>query len=183
MSDMTLYQRTDALLALDALIADNDGEVTPEQEAELAALTGSIADKAEAVAAKRAECLATADACIDEAARLSKRAKTLQARAQWLERYLLAELAKVGMQKVTGQRFTISRTLNPPKAVPLIDAPTMRADLAALPDPIRECVRVTPAQAESYAWDRAALAKLAKTSPDALEGVAIIERTERVTIS
>ncbi len=180
---MTLYQRTDALIALDALIADNDGEVTPEQEAELAALTGSIAGKAEAVAAKRAECLATADACIDEAARLSKRAKTLQARAQWLERYLLTELANVGMQKVTGERFTISRTWNPPKAVPLIDAPTMRADLAALPEPIRECVRVTPAQAESYAWDRAALAKLAKTSPDALDGVAIIERTERVTIS
>jgi hypothetical protein len=183
MSDMTLYQRTDALLALDALIADNDGEVTEAQEAELAALTGSIADKAEAVAAKRAECLAMADVCSGESDRLAKRSRRYVERAQWLERYLLTELAKVGMSKVTGQRFTISRTWNPPKAVPLVDAPTMRADLAALPEPIRECVRVTPAQAESYAWDRAALAKLAKTSPDALDGVAIIERTERVTIS
>lgn len=183
MTDLTLYERTDALLALDALIADNDGEITEQQEAELAALTGSIAEKAEAVAAKRAECLAMADVCSGESDRLAKRSRRYVERAQWLERYLLTELAKVGMQKVTGQRFTISRTLNPPKAVPLIDAPTMRADLAALPDPIRECVRVTPAQAESYAWDRAALAKLAKTSPDALDGVAIIERTERVTIS
>ena len=183
MNAMTLYERTAALAALDAMIADADGEITPEQEAQLAELTGSIAEKAEAVAAKRAELLATADACEDECARLSKRAKALYGRAQWLERYLLTELAKANIPKVTGQRFTITRTLNPPKATPLIDPPTMRADLNALPEPVRECVRIKPAQAESYEWDRAKLAKLAKESPDAIEGVAIIDRTERVVIS
>ena len=183
MSELTLYQRTAKLIELDAVIGDADGEITPDQEALLAELTGSVNDKAEAVAAKRGEILATAGACEDECARLTKRAKTLHARAQWLERYLLTELTKAGIAKVAGQRFTITRTLNPPKAVPLIDAPTMRSDLAALPEPLRECVRVTPAQAESYAWDKAALAKLAKITPDALDGVAIIDRTERLTIS
>jgi hypothetical protein len=183
MSDLHLYERTALLSALYAAIGDADGEITPEQETELAALTGSVTEKAEACAAMRAELLATADACEDECARLAKRAKSLYARAQWLERYLLTELAKVGMDKVQGQRFTITRVPNPPAVLPIIDAPTMRADLAALPDPLRECVRVTPPQAESYAWDKAKLAALYKQTPEALEGVATVTRSERIKVS
>ena len=38
-------------------------------------------------------------------------------------------------------------------------------------------MKVTPAAPESYAWDKAALLKLAKTDPAALDGVALIDTT------
>jgi hypothetical protein len=183
-SDMTLYQRGAAILAtLDAII-EAEGEITPEQEAELDASRASFADKVEACLAKRQELRATADACTEEAVRLSQRARTLEARAEWLERYVLTQMTLTDTKSVQGSRFTATRTLNPPKVVAVtMDAPTMRADLAALPDALRECVKVIPPSAESYTWDKAKLLTLAKTSPDAVAGVAIIDRTERLKVS
>jgi hypothetical protein len=183
MSELTLYERTAALVALDALIGEADGEITPEQEAQLAELTGSVTEKAEAVAAKRQELAATAAACTAEAARLTARAKNLTARATWLDGYLLAQLTLAKMTRVDGSRFTISRVVNPPKVVVTAEPPTMRADLDTLPDALKPCVRIIPPAAESYEWDKVALGKLAKDTPEAVEAVAFITRSERIKIS
>ncbi len=183
MRDLTLYERTAKLMELDRVIGDADGEITPEQEAEMEALAGSVNEKAEAVAAKRAELLATASVCEEEADRLTRRAKTLTARAKWLDGYLLAQLTLAGITKVQGERFTISRVLNPPRAIVVADPPVMRSDVEALPEPLRACVTITPPKAESYAWDKAALVALSKIQPDAVQGVATIDRTERVNIT
>lgn len=183
MSDLTLYERTAALLALDAIIEDAGGEITPEQEAQLAELTGSVTEKAEAVAAKRLELSATAVACEEEAERLTRRAKALTARAQWLDGYLLAQLTLAKITKVDGKRFTISRVVNPPKVTVTAEAPTMRADVYALPEELIPCVRIIPPKAESYEWDKAALGKLAKDNPEAVQAVAFINRSERIRIS
>ena len=183
MSEMTLYERTAALLALDAIIEDAGGEITPDQEAQLAELTGSVTEKAEAVAAKRVELAATATACDEEVERLGRRAKAMRRRAEWLDGYLLAQLTMAGIPKVDGKRFTISRVLNPPKVTVTAEAPTVRADLDVLPDDLIPCVRIIPPKAESYEWDKAALGKLAKDNPEAVQAVAFINRSERIRIS
>lgn len=182
---LTLYQRSAALVALDALIGDNDGEITPEMEAQADALTASFTEKVDACLAKRQEFQALSDLCANEARRYAQRAKALQDRANWLDRYVVRCMEQAGRDVVEGERFRVKLTPNPPKVAGiLIDPPAMRSDFDRLPPALREAVKVTPAAPESYAWDKAALLKLAKTDPAALDGVALIDTTgKRLTIT
>ena len=183
MTNLTLYQRTQALTDRDALIADADGEITPEIEAQMAELRGSFDDKVDACVAKMRELQATADACMKEAERFEARCDRLNARAEWLKRYVHTQMTLANVTKVEGRTAVVTRVLNPPKVIGVQDAPIMRADIDALPEPLRACVKISPATPESYAWDRAALVKLAKDHPDVVATVAVIDRTERISIT
>lgn len=182
--NLTLYERSAGIAEFYDRIADAGGEITPEQEAEEAALNASRADKIEACCMKRAELMAVSYACDVEAGRLAKRARTMQARAEWMDRYMMAQMMVTNTDQVQTPRFTVTLTQNPPSVAALmVEAPAMRSDIETLPEPLRACVKVVPAQAESYKWNKAELLKLAKDNPDAVSGVAIIERSNRVVIS
>lgn len=203
---MTLLQITTAMAQLDALIAEHDGEMTPDVEAQFDTLGLSFADKVDAYMAKRQAFLRTAAACEAEAKRLTARARRCSTLAEALESRLLDRMKERDLKEHDGERFRVVRTANPyvVKAI-VVDAPVMRGDITGLPEPLQACVAVTPATAESYAWDKAALIALYKervaTRDEALKAedaaavaaaelalaevkqIALIERGERLTVS
>jgi hypothetical protein len=174
---VSLYERTKALQALDAVIAAAEGELTPEAEAALDDATLAWSEKADAVLAKRAEFLATAAALTDESMRLAARATWMAAQAERLTDYLDRMMALRGTDRHEGGRFTAVRALSPWKVSAIhADAPVFREDVEALPEPVRACVRVVPPQPERYEWDKRQMLSLAKEHPDALHGIASVTR-------
>jgi hypothetical protein len=176
--------------ALDELIAANGGEMTDEVEAAFDALQYDFGAKVDAYMARRAAllrdkaiCEAEVTAVMAEAARLAARVKRCDAAVKSLEVRLEIAMSQRKIKEYERGRWRIVVTPNTPSVAPVKEPPTMRADLAALPEPLRACVRVKPAQAESYEWDRNALLKLYKETPAALAGVANVNTSTRLSIS
>jgi hypothetical protein len=97
-------------------IAAQDGEVTPEQEAELDRLEPRIADKVDAICGIRQERLLTAAAVAAEIARLTLRKKVLENGAERLRLYLRDCLERSGETSVTTVLFSTRIQASPPKA-------------------------------------------------------------------
>jgi hypothetical protein len=183
-SSVKLYERTARIEAIYARVAELDGEMSPELEAELDAELGLWEEKAESVLTVRQELLATAAVCADEAKRLSARAKACEGRAKWLLTYLLRQMQARALKTVEAGRFKATRTETTPFVAAILrDAPAMAMDLEELPEPVRACVTVTPATAESYAWNKTALATLAKAHPELAAGLVEIGRGETLRVS
>ena len=113
MSGVRLYERSEALAIIDDLLAETEGELTPEIEQLLAEAAGDFKDKAEAVAAKVRELLAFAAAAVTEANRIRAISVTAQAQADSLTRYLLVNMQRAGVPKIETPRFKISVRQNP----------------------------------------------------------------------
>jgi hypothetical protein len=115
--------------------------------------------------------------------RLAARAQAIAAQAERLTTYVGTMMTLAGVTKHQGERFTASLVQNPPKVTALLaDAPALRADVDALPEPLRGCVKVTPPTPEAYQWDKRAILALAKTDPELVAPIARIERDERLAI-
>lgn len=89
-------------------IDDADGELTPEIEARLDALSVSLEAKVDSCCALIREWSLTAEAIREEERRLKARRDALDNRAARLREYVTSCLDMAGRRKVTSSRFTAS---------------------------------------------------------------------------
>ena len=116
----TIYQISDDMAALDALLAETGGEITPEAEAAFnqfeAELAANLTGKVDAYCALIAEIDARAAARKAEAKRLADRAKTDERTADALRERLRFVWEQRRLGKVETDRFTVSLAKNGGKA-------------------------------------------------------------------
>jgi len=112
----TIYQIADDMAALDALLAETGGEITPEAEAAFlefeAELTTNLNGKTDAYCALIAEIDARAAARKSEAKRLADRAKADERTADALRERLRFVWEQRKLGKVETERFTVSLAKN-----------------------------------------------------------------------
>ena len=209
-----LYQLAGDRERMLALVADQDGELTPEQEAELAALDLGIAERAEACIARIRIAELRAEATKAEITRLGAVMASAQAEAEKVRRYLQAQLERMDLDGVTTHLGKVSIRQNPPKvAAELVPAAAavLLADLLEEQGPefldwsdpetgepcapawaralgaegiraVAGCVKTVDPVPAQQVWDKDALKKLAKTTPDLVAHVARIERGTTLSI-
>lgn len=104
---MKLWELGDELEAIGAEILENGGEVTPELEARLDALSGAWESKVERVALMARANIASGLAADVECCRLEKIKRSHERAAESLKAYLFREMEKVGRPKVETPRARI----------------------------------------------------------------------------
>lgn len=147
-SRLHLWEIADGIQALGERIAEAEGELTPELEAEWDRLEGSLESKVENTALYIRELEANAEAAKAEEKRLAAIRKALEGRAEGLKGYLQYQLARAGRDKV-----------ETPKARGRIQAnsrPSIRymGDPADLPDTYRKVTVSVDRTAAYEAWKR-----------------------------
>jgi len=133
-----LYDLAEEAVALDDLLAMDDGEWTDEAEALATELAGKLATKADAFGGYLRGLEAQDEALAAEITRLTARRRAVIARTAKLKQYGLLALQRMERPKVAGDLFTLA-VQNNPSSVTL----TVGAD--ALPP---QYVRVIPEQRE-----------------------------------
>lgn len=104
----TLYQLTDELLALDDLLEDTEGEVTPEIEQWLEEYGLKSRTKVDNMCRYEAELRARAAAKKAEAKRLSDRARKEDADADRVKRLFELAMHRLGTRRLEGDHFTVA---------------------------------------------------------------------------
>ena len=116
----TIYDISEDMAALDALLAETGGEITPEAEAAFAAFESELAAnlhaKTDAYCALIAEIDARSTARKAEAKRLADRAKIDERTADALRERLRWVWEQRGLGKIETDRFTVSLAKNGGKA-------------------------------------------------------------------
>lgn len=114
METLTLQDLTDEALALDELVAMDDGEWTETHEILAQELTEKMLGKsdrfADYILDKRSRC----EALKAEERRLADRRKRFESAISRLESYARACMQRLGRDKLEGTRHTISLKKNPP---------------------------------------------------------------------
>lgn len=175
MNAITLYEIADLRDLLDAKLSETDGELTPELEAEMAALDVAADDKIERVALYIREQTSTAEAIEAEAKRLQARAAAKLNAARSLKQYLEREMARLGKTKVTGLLATVAMQKNGPSVVG--DLTQEQLDALYTTDAGR-FVRFTPA---TFSLDRKAVLAAHKADQPIPEGLTVVQ-TESLRI-
>lgn len=111
---LTLHDLTDEALALDALVAMDDGEWTDEHEALADELTEKLLAKTDAFADYVSDLATRCEIVRKEEKRLADRRKRMESNVDRLSRYALVCLQRSGRDKLTGERHTIAVRKNPP---------------------------------------------------------------------
>lgn len=174
MDALKLYEIADLRDLLDAKLVETEGELTPELEAELAALDMAADEKIERVALFIREQTSTAEAIEAEAKRLQARASAKLNAARSLKQYLEREMARLGKTKVNGLLATVAMQKNGPSVVGDVDAEALwnaGGDFAGF-------VRYTPA---SYALDRRVVLQAHKQQQPIPAGLTVVQ-TESLRI-
>lgn len=109
-----LYDLAEEAVALDDLLAMDDGEWTDEAEALATELAGKLAGKADAFGGYLRGLEAQDEALAAEIARLTARRRAVIARTAKLKQYGLLALQRMERPKVTGDLFTLAVQNNPP---------------------------------------------------------------------
>jgi hypothetical protein len=138
MTALHLYDLAEEAVALDDLLAMDDGEWTDEAEALANELAGKLATKADAFGGYLRGLEAQDEALAAEIARLTARRRAVVARTAKLKQYGLLALQRMERPKVAGDLFTLAVQNNPP-------AVTLTVGADALPP---QYVRVIPEQRE-----------------------------------
>jgi hypothetical protein len=155
-----LYELAEEAVALDDLLAMDEGEWTAEAEALANEWTEQLVAKADAFGSFVRSLEAQAEAIKEEEARLASRRKAVQGRADRLKRYGLMALQRMERPKVAGDLFTLAVQNNPPSV-----ALTVGVD--ALP---AQYVRTIPEQREP---DKTAIRDALKRG-EVIDGAALI---------
>ena len=138
MTALHLYDLAEEAVALDDLLAMDDGEWTDEAEALATELTGKLATKADAFGGYLRGLEAQDEVLAAEITRLTARRRAVIARTAKLKQYGLLALQRMERPKVAGDLFTLAVQNNPPSV-----ALTVGVD--ALPP---QYVRTIPEQRE-----------------------------------
>jgi hypothetical protein len=157
----TLWAITDELAEVGALIADNEGELTPDLEARLDALEGALEEKVERIALFIRESETLADGAKSEKERLYAIEKAHRRKADGLKEYLLRCMSGAGRERVETAR---ARVRLQKSGTPSID---YHGDLDALP---ADFVRVVP---ESRVLDKKAITQAIRDGETPPEGVTV----------
>lgn len=112
---LSLYDLSDEVLALDDLAAMDEGEWTDEHQQLADELMDRLVVKADSFGGFVRNLEARADACSAEIQRLQARKKSAEARIDWMKRYALSALTRMGRPRIEGELFTIAIQNNPPK--------------------------------------------------------------------
>lgn len=152
--DAKLYQIADVRQRIDAALEAAEGEVTPDLESVLDANDAQFEEKAQHVALFVREQQSVAAALrshpiVLEAARLLARADQFEKRGDDVKGYLLAQMQRVGKQKIAGKLVTIALRQNNPAVVEL--QPTDEEFFREIATGYPELVRTTP---EVWAWNK-----------------------------
>lgn len=178
-----LYERTEAMRYLDTLIAESEGELTPEMEQLLTEAEADFDAKAVAVAAVIREQEALAAAIKEEEQRMAARRKSAEGTAQRLRNYLTFQMQEARRDKIETPLFKIALRENPPTVAATADANEFGRLEEGDPRAVLSGATKWIAPVEGrFEWDKAELKKLAKTHPDLVDTVARIERGVRVEI-
>lgn len=164
----TLWAITDELAEVGALIADGDGELTPELEARLDSLEGALEGKVERIALFIRESETLADGAKAEKDRLAAIEKAHRRKVDGLKEYLLRCLPAAGRERVETAKVRVRLQKS---GTPSID---YRGDLDALPPSF---VRVVP---ESRAVDKKAITQAIRDGEPMPEGVVVSYSTSVV---
>ncbi len=114
MSTVALYELANARDILDTWLLESDGELTPELEQLLAELDGKADEKIERVALYIRERLAHSAAVKEEVVRLVAIQRREERAADSLKAYLLAQMYRLGKERVTGVLCTVALQASPP---------------------------------------------------------------------
>lgn len=96
---MNLHELQTEAFRIIQKIQDAEGEVTPEVEAELAAIEGSIDDKLEACCAVVKNLNGQIEMFAAEARRISARKKQLEGSLEWLKKWIGSAVSEGGWEK------------------------------------------------------------------------------------
>ena len=138
MTALHLYDLAEEAVALDDLLAMDDGEWTDEAEALATELAGKLATKADAFGGYLRGLEAQDETLAAEIGRLTARRRAVIARTAKLKQYGLLALQRMERPKVAGDLFTLAVQNNPP-------AVTLTVGVDALPP---QYVRTIPEQRE-----------------------------------
>jgi hypothetical protein len=133
-----LYDLAEEAVALDDLLAMDDGEWTDEAEALATELAGKLATKADAFGGYLRGLEAQDETLAAEIARLTARRRAVITRTAKLKQYGLLALQRMERAKLAGDLFTLAVQNNPPSV-------TLTVGADALPP---QYVRVIPEQRE-----------------------------------
>lgn len=152
-----LYEITNARLALDSVVAEAEGELTPQWETAFDQIDGDWNEKAERCALWIKERLAMAEMVKAEVDRLSARCKALVRDAEGLTTYLQQNMEAIGKEKVNGLLVTLALQKNPPKveALTAMDESELRNIATFCPQYVRHT--------ESWALDKKQILEDSKT--------------------
>ncbi len=120
---LTLYEIPGYYAVWALEVEDNDGELTPELEAQLAEIEDSLASKGEAVCFLIRNASMEAEACREEAARWTARARVAENRAGRLKSFLMAAMKAVGVDKLAAGNFKVARRVNTVPSIRWLGAP------------------------------------------------------------
>jgi hypothetical protein len=160
MMSMHLYDLAEEAVALDDLLAMDEGEWTAEAEALANELAGKLATKADAFGGYLRGLEAQDETLAAEIARLTARRRAVVARTAKLKQYGLLALQRMERPKVAGDLFTLAVQNNPPSV-------SLTVGVDALP---AQYVRTIPEQREP---DKTAIRDALKRG-EIIDGAALV---------
>lgn len=158
---MKLWEITDELDEIGALIAEAGGELTPEMEERLDATEEALKAKVESVALFIRDRELEAKKAKEEKDRLAAIQKAHENTVEGLKTYLLRCLSRAGVEKVETHRARVRRQTS---GTPSID---YHGDVDALPE---DFVRVIP---ERRSVDKKAITQAIRDGEDPPEGCVV----------
>lgn len=128
----TLFEVTDDLLALDQLLTESEGELTPEIEAWREEYAAKIRDKADGIGwyAKRLQ--NEAEFFKAQRDELAAKARRAERKLEWLKGYIAYCMARLETRKIEGKVYTLALQKNGGKP-PLEILEPFKSDPAQLP--------------------------------------------------
>lgn len=109
---LSLYEITGELSALDELLEETEGEVTPEIEAWMEEFGPMLMRKVDSIGRYCANLTAAAEACKAEETRLAKRRKSQESKVASLKRLLEVAMQRLGESRLEGSTFAAVRQKN-----------------------------------------------------------------------
>ena len=109
-----LYDLVAALNDVDALLDESEGELTPEIEAKLEALTDTFEQKVDNICRLRQGRMASAEMCDVEIKRLQARKKAHEKSADSLRLFLYGAMKRLAKDKIKTPLYTVWVQQNPP---------------------------------------------------------------------
>ena len=154
-----LYEITDTLSEIAAVMMENGGELTPEMEAELDAMEGALKAKAQNIIGLIKDLEGSAKLAKEEADRITKIRRARENTAGKLRDYLLRNLTALDMRKLQTDRGTLSVSVPRTKKLHVTVAASMLPSEYRITetvykvdtDTLREALERGDAEAEKYA--------------------------------
>lgn len=123
----TLYELSDGVLALESLLFESGGEITPEIKAWMQENVDNLGQKVDAYGALLMQWKIEAAGLKGEEERLAKKRKTVEASADRLKDWLAVCMKRIDKDKLKGKLFSVTRQLAAKRAMTLV------ADLSTIP--------------------------------------------------